>query len=235
MAGLAIAALLLSGCETTAEKSAKLARQAKHVTLSEKGLSITRESAYVKVVSSTLVHSSEAAAAVVKLRNGSMHTLRAIPIAITVRDASGRSLFQNNAPGLEGALVAVASLAPHATTTWIDDQVPPNGGPASASARVGEGSVVQGRIPSLATSKISLSEDPTSGIVATGTVTNHSSISQRNLVLFGLARRGGKIVAAGRGMLPVLAGGASAPFQVSFVGDASAAQVQVLVPPTTFG
>jgi hypothetical protein len=234
-AALALAALALAGCETTAEKSAKLQRQAKHVTLAQKGLSIARESADVKVLATTIVRSSEGAAAVVTLENDSSHTLREVPIAITVRDSHGHTLFQNNGPGLEGALVAVPSLAAHRTFVWVDDQVPANGEPVGVSARVGEAPRVTSSLPDIAVEGAGLSEDPSEGVVAAGSVKNHSSVAQRKLVIFGVARRGGKIVAAGRGVLPELAPGASTPFQVFFVGNASGAQLQVSAPPTTFG
>ncbi len=232
---LALAILALTGCETTAEKSARLERQAAHVTLTEKGLSITRESTDVKVLSTTVVRGAEGAAAVVTLENRSGHALRAVPIAIVVKDGGGRVIFQNNAPGLESALVSVPSLGAHRTIAWVDDQLPANGAPASVSARVGQAPALSGSSPSLTIAGARLSEDPANGLVANGTASNRSSIAQRSLVLFGVARRGGKVVAAGRGVLPELAAGASARFEVFMVGDARGAELQISAPPTSFG
>jgi hypothetical protein len=234
-AALALAAVSLSGCETTAEKSAKLQKQAKQVTSTEKGLSIARESTAVKVLDATIVRSPEGAAAVVTLQNRSSRTLRDVPLAIAAKDAAGRTLFQNNAPGLEAALISVASLGPNRTITWVDDQLPATGAPASVSARVGQAPALTGSPPKLTIAGAHLSEDPSEGLVATGTVSNRSSIAQTSLVVFGVARRGGRIVAAGRGVLPQLAGGASAPFQVFLIGDARGAQLRVSAPPTSFG
>jgi hypothetical protein len=232
---LALVTLALSGCETTAEKSAKLQRQAKRVTLDQKGLSITRESTDVKVVATTIVRGSEGAAAVVSLQNRSSHTLRGVPLAITVKDAGGRTLFENNAPGLETALVSVASLGPHRTITWVDDQLPTSGAPASVSARVGQATALSGSPPKLTISGARIGEDPSNGLVASGTVSNRSSIVQTSLVLFAVARRGARIVAAGRGVLPDLKAGASAPFEIFLVGDARGARLQISAPPTAFG
>jgi hypothetical protein len=234
-AALALATLALAGCETTAEKSARLQKQAKRVTLDEKGLSITRASTDVKVLAATIVRGSEGAAAVVTLHNRSSHTLRDVPLAITVKDAAGRTLFQNNGPGLEAALVSVASLGPHRTITWVDDQLPSGGAPASVSARVGQAPMLSKRPPRLTIAGAGLSEDASNGLVASGTLSNDSSISQKSVVVFGVTRRGGRIVAAGRGVLPGLAAGASARFQVFLVGDARGAQLQVSAPPTSFG
>jgi hypothetical protein len=235
LAALVLATLALSGCETTVEKSAELQKQAKRVTLSEKGLSITRESTDVKVLSATIVRGSEGAAAIVTIQNRSSRTLRNVPLAIDVRGADGRTVFQNNGPGLEAALVSVASVGAHRTLTWVDDQLPASGAPASMTARVGPAPALSGSLPRLTIYGARLSEDPSNGLVASGTVANHSSIAQKNLVLFGVARRGGHVVAAGRGVLPELAAGASAPFQVFLVGDAGAAQLKLSAPPTTFG
>jgi hypothetical protein len=232
---LALAAAALTGCETTAEKSARLQRQAKRVVLSEKGLSIERESREVRVLEASVVRGSEGAAAVVVVRNASAHPLRAVPIAITVKNARGQTLFQNNGPGLEGALVSIPSLAPHQTLAWVDDQIPPNGEPTQVSARVGASPAATGRPPSLRIADARLGEDPSNGPVATGTLSNRSDVTQRNLVVFGLARRGGQIVAAGRGVLPELAAHGSSPLQVFFVGDPSGATLQLSAPATSFG
>jgi hypothetical protein len=220
LAALALATLALSGCETTAEKSAELQQRAKRVTLDEKGLSIARQSTDVKVLQATIVRGSEEAAAVVTLHNRSSHTLRGVPLAITVKDGGGRTLFQNNGPGLQAALVSVASLGPHRTLTWVDDQLPVGGAPTSVSARVGQARKLSGNPPTLRIDGVHLSEDPSNGLVASGVVANRSAIAQTSLVVFGVARRGGRVVAAGRGVLPRLAAGASAPFEVFLVGNA---------------
>jgi hypothetical protein len=233
---LALGAVALSGCETTAEKSAKLERQAKRVTLQrEKGLTITRESSSVAVSEATVLLGPERAAAVVTLKNRSTHAQREVPIAIAVKDARGRTLFQNDEPGLERALVSIPSIPAHETVVWVDDQVPPSGSPGSVSARVGQVPDVVGQLPELTVSGTKLSEDPAGGTIAEGTVANRSKVAQSGLVLFALARRDGKIVAAGRAVVPELAPGASAPFQASLVGDAHGASVQVFAPPANFG
>lgn len=225
---------LLSGCETTAEKSARLAREAKHVTLSEKGLVITRRSADVEVVATAIVHDSERAAAIVTLRNRSAHAERAVPIAITVRDSRGRTLLQNNAPGLESALVSVPSIGPHATVAWVDDQLPPTGPPASVSANVGASPPQSRPQPAVAVSAARISEDPANGVIAGGTVVNRSKVAQSGLAVFAIARRGGKIVAAGRAIVPELAPGASTSFQASLVGAPSGARLAVVASPADF-
>ncbi len=234
LAVVLVAAAGLAGCSTTQEKSALLERQAKRLAPAQQGLSIARQSTDVRVTSATIVHGAEAAAAIITVRNTSSHALRGVPIAIAVKDASGRALFQNDAAGLEGALVSIASLPAHGTLSWVDDQVPARGRPATVSARIGQSPAVREASPALSISKVSLGEDPASGLVASGTIANRSAVAQQQLVLFGVARRAGRVVAAGRGVLGQLPAHASAPFQIFLVGDARGAHLEIVAPATTF-
>jgi len=230
-ASLALTLLVLTGCETTAEKSAKLERAAKRVTLAqEKGLSISRPSTTVQIVGATVVRDSERAAVVVTLRNGSASAQRAVPIAITVKSARGATVFQNNAPGLESALVSVPSIAAHATVVWVDDQLPVSGSPASVSAVVGQAQGTASPSPNIAVTGARITEDPANGVVATGMVTNRSKVAQASLVVFAVARRGGAIVGAGRAIVSQLAPGAASPFQASLVGHPLGARLAVFAP-----
>ncbi|MGC2375283.1 MAG: hypothetical protein WA484_15550 [Solirubrobacteraceae bacterium] len=226
-------ALALSGCETTAEESARIGKRLKSVTATEAGLSITRVSTDVKVVSATVLHGAEGGAAVVVLRNDSSHALREVPIAIAIKDAGGKTLFQNDASGLEAALVSIPSLKPHGKLAWVDDQMPTSGEAASVSARVGQAHAVTGNLPEIDVERVHPIQDPANGAGAAGTVSNRSKIVQRNLVVFALARRAGRIVAAGRAVLPELAPGASLPFQVFFIGDPKGARLEASAPSTT--
>jgi hypothetical protein len=237
-AALAVVALALAlgGCQTTAEKSARLERQAKRRSLTAaRGLSITRTSALVKVTGASTLRGAEGAVAVIELRNTSGRALRAVPLAVTVTDARGRTIYQNNGAGLEAALVSVPTLAPHASFTWVDDQLPAGGVPSAVRARVGEAPAVSGSVPQMTVAGVHVIEDPTNGAGAAGTVSNRSRVAQVNLVMFAVARRAGRIVAAGRAVLPELAAGAQMPFQVFFVGDPRGAQLQVSAPASTVG
>jgi hypothetical protein len=49
-----------------------------------------------------------------------------------------------------------------------------------------------------------------------------------------LHAQGGRIVAAGRAVLPEVAAGASVPFQAFLVGAATGARLEASAPPTTF-
>jgi hypothetical protein len=237
-AALVLVALALGGCETTAEKSARLERAAQRAgsgSLSKTGLSITRESTDVKVLAATVVRSSEGAAAVVTLRNDSSRALHTIPIAITVAGAGGATLFRNDAPGLQAALVSVSSLPAHGELAWVDDQVPANGGPASVRASVGQAPSQTSALPQLAVVGLRAIEDPSNGAGAAASVHNRSPIAQRNLVVFVVARRAGRVVAAGRAVLPEVPARGSAPFQAFLIGDPRGAALHASAPATTLG
>jgi hypothetical protein len=228
---LALVALALTGCETTAEKSGRLEKQAGHGTAQQKGLSIVHPSTVVKVTSTTLLRSSEGVAAVVTLRNTSSQTLRKVPIAIDVKDAHGVSLYRNDAAGLAAALVSVPSLAPHGALTWIDDQIPA-GAAHSVAVEVGEVAGVANAVPSLTIVGAHQIEDPANGPGAEGMVVNHSRVSQQELVVYGLAVRGTRIAAAGRAIVPSVPAGGSTRFQVFFIGDPRGTRLQFSAPPT---
>jgi len=196
---------------------------------------VTKESPSVKVLQSTVIHSSSGTAVVVALRNTSTHTLENAPIEVTVRDAHGSVLYQNNASGLEPSLSTVSLLPADRETIWVDDQVTASGTPASASALVGEGTQASGSIPELSVTGTHPSTEAGTEATISGSVTNHSQTTQQNLVVYAVARSGAKIVAAGRAVLPeVPVKGTNVPFQIYFVGDPSGAQIQTGAPATTF-
>lgn len=236
-AALLLCALALGGCESSQEQNARRERQAKlaqarHPTLAAKGLSIAHASSAVRVVAVQALYSSEGTAVLVTLRNASPHALRDVPVAITVKGAGGSTLYRNNAPGLEAALTSVPLLAAGERFTWIDDQVQASERPASASALVGEAPRVSASVPRIVLTGVHADEEGGVAGVA-GTVHNDSAVAQRELVVYGDARRGGRIVAAGRAVLSEVAAHGSSPFQVLFIGSASGARVEASAPPST--
>jgi hypothetical protein len=170
---------------------------------------------------------------VVTVRNTTKHTLQDVPIAVSLKDAGGRILYRNDAPGLEAGLVSVGSLAPHQTLSWVDDQLPPSAGAGTVEARLGESPSSPASPPKLRVSEVRQTEDPSAGPGASGTVSNGSATAQRSLVVYAVAKRAGRIVAAGRARLPELAASSAARFQLFLLGDARGAKLQVAAPPTT--
>jgi hypothetical protein len=238
LAALALVALALTACESNQERSAKLERAAdlhkgeaaRQRELAQQALTITRVSSKVKAIATAVVSTHEGAAVIVTLRNLSGTSLRDVPMQITVRNAHGASVYENDIAGLSRTLLSVALVPAHRTLTWIDDQVQATSTPASVSAKVGEGTPVTSTIPMLSVVGAHLAEAQ-----AEGNLVNHSAVAQQELVVDAVARRAGRIVAAGRAVIAQDAAGSSTPFQIFFVGDPSGAQLEFSAPATTTG
>jgi hypothetical protein len=232
---VALGAGLLSACESTQDKSAKLEARGGSLA-AEKGVSVAKSSKDVKVLSTDVLQDENGTVAVVRLRDVSKSALRQLPIAIDVRGAGNKSLFRNNAPGLEPTLAHVPLVLPGQTFTWVDDQVAATGKPNGVSAKVGAGTAVRSTaVPKIVLSGARLRNDPVSGIAAVGFAANRSKVEQRKLVIFVVARRGGRVVAAGRAQIPKLKPGKRARFHAFFIGNPRGARLELSAPPSALG
>ncbi len=230
-------ALALGGCESSQEESAQLEASAKRERVlhpsEERGLDITSISREVRVVGKQFLHSPEGGAVVVALLNTSSHALRKVGIGITLTNGARKAIYANNAPGLEEALNHVSVLPPHQRLTWIDDQIPPiRETPSEVNVEVQDPRPEDVPIPKIALTGVHPNEEGGSSGIA-GTVHNDSAVPQKNLVVYGLARRGAQVVAAGRALLNEVSAHGSTPFQVLLIGSAAGAKVEVSAPPST--
>jgi hypothetical protein len=230
IAGIALAAGA-AGCQSTQSKSAELAAQAGTVE-QQQGLEIGRESKDVKVTRATVLSDRNGAAVVVELKNKSKQTLIGVPVAIDVRKG-GKSVFANDAPGLEPSLVSVAALKPGESFAWVHDQVFSPG--PKVDVKIGAKSdEPPAKLPEVEVGSPRVGGDPTSGFAIEGKVTNRSGLLQRKLVIYAVARKDGKVVAAGRGQVERLKPHAAAGYQIFFIGNPAGAAVELAAPPTTF-
>jgi hypothetical protein len=223
---VAAAALLatVAACESSQDKSARLRAQGAEV-FTEKGLDVRRASREVTVVKTE----------VVVMRNTSQSALRGVPVEIDVRGNGGKSLFKNDEPGLQDSLTGPSVLFPASEFAWVHDQVVADGRATSVKATPGAAAgSIPGELPSLAVSEPRLRADPVAGVEATGTVENTLGVEQRELVLYCVARKDGRIVAAGRGAIPRLKAGQKRTYHIFFIGDPKGAKLTVEAPPTTF-
>ena len=226
---------LLAGCESTQDKSRRLAAQGGSLG-TEKGVTVARRAKDVKVVSTAVVSDQNGTAVVATLRNTSAQTLRDLPISIDVLGAHGRSVFRNDQPGLEPTLAHVPLLRPRETFTWVNDQVTATGPARSVRVIVGRGSAVDAaRLPRILVRSGGLQQDPVSGTAAVGFAANQSKADLHKVVVFAVARRGGRVVAAGRGQIPRLKPGKRVRYQAFFIGNAHGAHVAVSAPPPLAG
>ena len=237
---LVLAAVSLSACETTAEKSARLEeialKKQANLPLGARGLKITKASRNVQVVEAVALHSSEGAAVAVELRNRSARGQVQVPLLIHVTGAGGASLYSNSTPGLATSLVSAAYLPPHGTVVWVDDQIQATAAPEHLATTVGEGKPASGAVPEVQVASWRIEREPGGVAVVAGTVANHSKIAQQELVVTALADRSGHTVAAGRAVIAELPAGAMSRFQIFLVGASPAgAKLSVAVSPSTLG
>ena len=237
LALVALATLALAGCETTEEKSAQLERVAKHskhlAEASEplRALVGAPPSSKVKVQGTSVVHTSEGAAAVVWVRNTTGTTLHRIPILIEVKDAAGASVYTNNQVGISPSLTSVPSLPAGGSLEWVDDQVQATGTPASVSATLGDGETGGG--PASLPVKASVSEQSANGGTVEGTVTNPTGAAQSEVVVYATAHHGSELVAAGRAVVNEVPASGSSHFQLFLIGDPSGAALRYSASPTS--
>lgn len=234
---LTFAAASLTACQSTQSRSAELEAEGATTLLADSGLEIEKQSTDVKVVSSELLSDEYGSAVVVSLHNGSGRNLVDVPILIDVRDAKGRSVYSNDIPGIEPALAHVPYIPAGGDVEWVNDQVLAEGTPRSVQVKVGaSGGSYDGALPRVEVTAPKLEGDPVSGIEATGNVVNRSGEEQERVLLYVVARRGGKVVAAGRGAIERLKATARPRrYDVFFIGDPTGADLELAQFPTLPG
>jgi hypothetical protein len=234
--GLVLAALALAamGCESTQDKSARRKAEGKGL-LEEKGLSIARTNAGVRVLGTAVLHDQYGTAAVVELQNQTPRDMADVPIAIDVRGADGKTLYRNNAGGLDKGLVSLPLLPHGKPVIWINNQVVAATAPKEVRVKVGapKGGTVPATPPQIVLSKVRSDRD-TDGPFVSGVIENHSKILQSRLVVYCLARKGGRIVAAGRAVidkLPPAPTKKPVRFTVYFIGNPTGGRLSFYAPP----
>lgn len=233
---LAGVALVVTGCESTQDKSARIAGELGPVA-QEKGLSIDERSKDVKVVSTTVLSDANGSAVAVELHNDSNRDLAEVPILIDVLDAKGKSVYRNDIPGIEPALAAVPFVPAGGVVVWVHDQVLAVGKPTDVEVTVGAGGdVASGGLPQVSVTEPKLEGDPYTGVAAGGEVVNESGEDIERLLLYAVARQGSRIVAAGRGAIePLKDKPKPVPYNVFFIGDPKGAEVTLEEFPTAAG
>jgi hypothetical protein len=230
-AGVVLAAAGLSACESTADKSARIAEAGQQAIKGQGTLKIKR-SADLRVARAVVVRGEGGAtAAAVEVRNAG-GAQRDVPVLIDVRDAKGASLYKNDAVGLQPALQRLGSVGAKASAWWVNDQVTAATAPRTVRAQVGAASPAA-KLTAVRLTGVHFDGDAT-GRFLTGTVVNPSRAALRDVPIFAVALKGTRVVAAGRALVPKLPA-AGAPkrtvFRLFFVGDPRGARVVLTVAP----
>jgi hypothetical protein len=228
----ALAALGAAGCESTQSHSARLKRAAA-ARPQLKAFVVTRRNPDVTVASSTVIRAAGSVAVVFELRSRAPRPSARLPLSFELRDADGRAVYRNDAPGLDASLVEAPSIPARGRALWVDDQVTAADAARTATARIGlPAKPVSGRPPEIRVEALKLERDTTGAATAVGKVHNASPVEQRRLVVFVVARRGVKVTAGGRAIVPRLKPGATARFTAFLIGDLRRARLHAEAPPT---
>jgi len=235
------APLALTACDSTAEQSARRAQAAPKLDR-QAGLRVGRENREIRVGRTVVLNDrrNDRTAAVVTLRNTGPRTQLQVPLAITVTDRRGKVVFRNDLPGLTADLTSAPVVEAGDQLAWVNDQIVNARGARRVRARVGESprraagaAAAAAPLPRITLRRVRLRRDAIEqAYTATGRVVNRSRIVQRRLVVFGVARRRGRIVAAGRAVIPTLNPGAKGvAFTIFFVGNPKGAELDLTAPP----
>jgi hypothetical protein len=218
--------LAASGCETTREKAAKVTKQGDDA-FRQTGLDVARANRAVQVLSTAVVSDVNGTAVAAVLRNTGPRALADVPLQLVVSDARGRATARNDEPGLEHGLTHVALLPPGTEVLWVNDQLTVLGGrPARAALTAGrDRGGATADAPTITVEGARLEGDPASGITAVARAVNGSAVVQRDLVVACVARSGGRVVAAGRAIVPGRRATGRATIHVYFIGDPTGAEL----------
>ena len=219
---------VLSGCATTQDANQRASIQADRTLASRKALVLHGTERDVRVVSTTVLNGKNGSAVVAVLRNRGSRPVNDLPIEVgpeggdPVNARPNVPYFQSHAP----------AIAPGDRATWVYVSKDPLGS-NRAFVRVGAHPT-----PPLTTTAGQVSEldagGKGDGSSVRAEVTNDTGIPQYDLDVYAVARKGGRLVAAGRANLEHLGVTNSAHLTLPVIGDAKGAEVQIFAPQTLF-
>jgi hypothetical protein len=226
----------LAACESTESESAKIEREALIAREHEPGaLKIGTANPSVRVSQVTLLRGGGRNAVALRLSSSSTHSQANLPLLVEVKGKEGKLLYTNQPGGTDPQLQHMGLLPAHASGWWVDDQmliVQPSMG---VHVRVGFAAKAASRqaAASLQAKTTHVAEEAGESTLS-GELVNRGGRSQRDVSVYAVALRGGKVVAAGRALVHRLAGrrSASARFQITLIGDAAKAKIELTAVPT---
>ena len=197
-------ALLFPGCRSNEERSAELERKALaenkgHGT--NQSLSVKKLSRYVHVTEAVVLHGKEADAVAITVRNDGSTALSEMPIEFTIYGPGNKQLYTNAGGGLSKSLESIPTVPAHGKLTWVDDQVTSTAAATRVVTKVGEGR--PSSAAPIAVSGVRVTSEAGSQAIESS-LTSPGPSTYHELVVFAVARSGGKVVAAGRALVETL-------------------------------
>jgi hypothetical protein len=229
-----LAAIALAGCETTEQKSAQIAKRVGNQRADAQQTKIAAANKSVRILRSAIVRGAGGSAAVLELENTSAATQRDIPIVITAYGASGKAVYTNNTVGASSPTGELSLLAGHATAWWVDSNVLSSAGePVRLVAQIGAGST--GAAPAPLRSANLVGGSNFVGPYIGGSATNASDSALSDVTVYAVALAGGRVVAAGQSLIPVLSAHRSTSFEVTVIGSPKGASPAATIAPGHLG
>jgi hypothetical protein len=230
-AAAVLAVVALSGCQTTEQESAAIAKRDAGQHAGAPVTQIAKTNATVRIDRAQIVHSASGTAAAIELTNKSSRIEIDLPILITVKDAAGKSLYTNATVGTSSPSGELALLGAHATVWWVDPNVLASAGtPASLSVRIGVGAQAAQTPPPLAAVRLASGTNFVGAYIG-GRARNSSASTASQVTVYAVALSGGRVVAAGQSLIPTLAPHAATAFQVTVIGSTKGAQLAATIVP----
>lgn len=227
----------LTGCVTTQEKNARTVLLNARTLASESSLRLTSENPAVRIISIEFVPGAGRArgAVVVTARSTATHPLSDLPISVGVKGRGGQRTYLNVRANLDYYDTHLPGIPAGATFSWVLPGVARGevagrklfaivglpGTPASTSARA---------LPRIA----AISDGhPVAHRLAVA-IRNDSDVPQYGLQVYAIARRGGRVIGAGRRAIGELDGEARTQVSLPLIGTAAGATVDLYSAPTIF-
>jgi hypothetical protein len=226
----------LPGCVTTQQRNTRAKLRATRLLASRGPLIVTRPNRDVRVDRVALLRGAGATAIIVRLANTSRMTLTDLPISVGVV-ARGRRTYLNRRAGLEYFQRHVAAIGPRDEVTWVFTSRRRTPGRARPFALVGAPARPPvshaGHLPGILASAVAMPVAARPGRVRVR-VRNPTQVPQYGLVVYALARRGGRYVAAGRATVADLGTKSAATVDLRLVGAPRGAPLELEALPTIF-
>ena len=134
-----------------------------------------------------------------RVRNTGRRALAQVPITIDVRGTGrARRCSATTTRASSRRSCGRRCCCPGEEFAWVNDQVTAAAAPRSVRGEGREGPGGRAaRVPRITLTRPRLEQDPVSGVAAAGFAANRSQVEQRKLVVFAVARKGARVVAAG--------------------------------------
>lgn len=181
------------------------------------GVGGSRGKGDVKVVSVDLIRSGDGNAIAVQLRNEGSQNQTSVPISMTVRGASGSTIYANP---VRSSVSHVANIPPGSSIWWVADGIRLHGAAKTVGASVSRSHA--GTTGTLLDVKdLRVAPGAHGGIDAVGEAVNRNAAAVADVTVAAVATKGAHAVAAGSASIGSVPRRGKASFRVALTGDPS--------------